>query len=228
MDKRVIQLKAHDLHKQVWFRQNDLWPEDRPPLIDMLHPNEACRLLNISYEEHEELGKFGYRENKFEIAGIIDRQAKKIAVSNRFKRESIRFTAAHELGHWVLHTHKVMHRDRPINEKDSLNNNRPQIEIDADYFAACYLMPPKLLAEEFKKRFLNIPLHIDENTAFWLDQYDHNSLLYADEDSLDREICVSSCENFNGVPFDSLAGFFKVSKTAMAIRLKELNLVKWP
>jgi len=229
MNKENIQEKVYNLHKQIWINQNDLWPDDRPSLIDKLHPKEVCRLLGINYEEHDELGRFGNKGVRFETAGIIDRKAKKIAVSNKPKQEVVRFTAAHELGHWILHPNEIMHRDRPINDLDILKTSRPLSEQEADYFAACFLMPPKLLKDIFEKTFLTgIPLHIDEHTAFWLNQNDPHSLLYTDEERLDREIAVASCQSYKCRHIHSLAGQFKVSKTAMAIRLKELGFIQWP
>lgn len=48
------------------------------------------------------------------------------------------FTIAHELGHWTLH-------------KNLVGKSSKQIEREADWFAACLLMPEKWVREEFSK-----------------------------------------------------------------------------
>ena len=229
MDKHYIQQEAYKLQKEIWENKDVLWPNLKPSLINMLHPKEACRLLGINYQEFDSLGRFGYKGSRFESAGIINRKTKEIAVSNKFKSEMIRFTAAHELGHWILHPNEIMHHDRPINNLEFFNEKRPDSEREADYFAACFLMPYKLLKTKFEETFLtNVPLHIDENTAFWLNQVNPDTLLYADEERLDREIAVAFCQSYKCRHIHSLASQFKVSITAMAIRLKELEFIKWP
>jgi hypothetical protein len=52
------------------------------------------------------------------------------------------------------------------------------------------------------------------------------SLLYPPKDSLVRERALASASTFQGKHFDSLATLFKVSVETMAIRIKELGLVR--
>ena len=63
-----------------------------------------------------------------------------VAVSNKFSKEVQNFTAAHELGHAILHEQAILHRDIPV---DSIGKRvvRDRVEIEADTFATYFLMP---------------------------------------------------------------------------------------
>ena len=223
MNRSFIENKVRDLHEHIWREQNKLWPQGVPEPIDMLEPEITARVFGVSFELVEGLGQFGDGRNRFEVAGAIDRQTGNISVSRRFPPEITRFTGAHEIGHWVLHPEEVMHRDRPI---DGSKVARSQKEREADYFAACFLMPPNLLREIFKKTFgLTPPIKIDDKLAFWLCPDEPDELLRPAAGSDICERVLASVESFNGYHFASLAKQFGVSPTAMTIRLKELSIV---
>ena len=138
MNDTHIEAAVRDLHTRLWRARASLWPADAlPSPVEMLDPAAAARLLGIEFEVHDELGsRFSATEARFEIAGLLDRQAKKIAISRRFAPETQRFTAAHELGHWLLHPGNIMHRDRPVGGLEFGPMKRPQPEREADRFAA--------------------------------------------------------------------------------------------
>ncbi len=172
--------------------------------------------------------EFTLRRDGYETAALLDPQAKKIAVAEKFGLEIARFTGAHELGHAVLHPGNVMRRDRPI---EGLRWNdrspRPQIEREADFFAGCFLMPRKPVISVFEENFeIKTPLVIDETTAFWLCPDEPDFLLRTLPGSSARALAVASCESFEGRHFDSLAKRFRVSVTSMAITLYELDLIR--
>lgn len=48
------------------------------------------------------------------ITGRPDPRSKAVVTSERAPPAERLFTAAHELGHWVLHKDEIEHRDRPI------------------------------------------------------------------------------------------------------------------
>ncbi len=162
------------------------------------------------------------------VAGLLDRQAKKIAVATQFSKEIVRFTAAHEIGHWLLHPHEIMHRDRPIDGSNNIEEARSAIEKEADYFSACFLMPENLLITKFEEMFGNEPFIFDDTAAFNMSPSDPDILLNADEDSLDREFALAKCTRYNGRQVYSLSQKFGVSNSAMAVRLKKLKLIRWP
>lgn len=231
MNRSYIQEEARRLLIEIWNNKELLWPDQQLRPIQMLCPKVASHILGLEYQEHTDLdnGIFPYKgKNRFKAAGLIDRQSKKIAVSMDFPIKTVRFTAAHEIGHWILHPNKVMHRDRPIDGSNSTNARRPQAEREADYFAACFLMPANLLESIFEELFLTNLFIFNDTSAFHLNPNCSDSLLRAEENSLDREFALARCRSFNNNYFDSLSDQFRVTESAMAIRIKELKLVRWP
>lgn len=69
------------------------------------------------------------------IAGALDRRAKKIYINRDDPQTRKVFTLAHELGHYFMHDSKNV--DILYREKD----NRTSDEREADHFAAMILMP---------------------------------------------------------------------------------------
>ncbi|MEX0737749.1 MAG: ImmA/IrrE family metallo-endopeptidase [Pseudohongiella sp.] len=225
MDHAQIQARVKELHKELWESKELLWPDRSVQPIQMLEPWAAARILGVQYDQMPTLGNS--RFTKYRVAGALDRQANKIAVSTEFAPTTVRFTGAHEIGHWELHSDHVMHRDRPV--KGLTLEPRPAQEREADYFAACFLMPAQLLANYFSQFFqTSIPLSIEDTVAFHLDPNDYQSLTLADSGSLVRELAVARCRSFGGNHFNSLAQIFRVSDLAMALRLKELGFIRWP
>lgn len=230
MNRENIEHEVRRLHNEIWKNRHLLWPDEQRTPIQMLCPDVAAHILGVKYEEWPSLGgaQFGFRGQKFVTAGLIDRRANKIAVSTEFSPEIVRFTAGHEIGHWILHPNEVMHRDRPL-DGSSLRGTRNPAERDADCFSACFYMPTQLVVVRFYALFgVNVPLIFDEATCFHLCPGDYESLLRAEEDSLEREYAIARCVNFNGQHFYSLANQFRLSLSAMAIRIKELKLIRWP
>lgn len=228
MNKSDIENKARHLQRDIWRERNRLWPHGTPKPIDMLDPEIAARILGINFECREELGRFGARGARFEIAGLLNREAGKIAVSKKFTPGEIRFTGAHEIGHWLLHPGAVMHRDRPIKGlAANETSGRPPQEKEADYFAACFLIPGRLLRKALEDTFLiKAPFVFDDASAFHLCPDDPDSLLRPEEGSLARPLSLASAEFWCGRHFNSLAKQFRVSVSTMAIRLNEVSLIR--
>lgn len=227
INKREIEIAAREVQKSIWARRNEIWPEGAPPPIRMLEPEIAAFVLGVDYEFYPELILLDKQNSKYEIAGLLDRQARKIAVADQFPQETIRFTGAHEIGHWVLHEDEIMHRDRPIKGLNLDSSRRSRREAEADYFAACYLMPEKLVVEAFESAFeVKGQFVFDDTTAFWLNPVDPEALLRTEYGSLDRALALASSQSYAGKHFDSLAKQFRVSVTTMAIRLNELQLIQ--
>lgn len=228
MNKFKIEELASKLHKELWARRSEFWPDREPSYFEVLDPELAAFHLGVSYALCDTLGKFGSSENRFEVAGSIDRQNNRISVSRKFRPDIVRFTAAHEIGHWLIHEGAVMHRDRPIHGLETdFNRKRSLIEQEADRFAACFLMPRKLVKRTFERLFGSDFL-FDDASAFQLSPGDPEAFLRPRENSLSRELILATARSFNGLHFKSLAEQFSVSPTTMAIRLRELNLSPWP
>ena len=99
MNKTTIENKVHELHCQIWASvpENER-PESVEGLIDLLNPEYAANLLGIEVWRMDTLGSFGNRGDKFEVAGVLERNRNLIAVSEKFPSRTVRFTLAHELG----------------------------------------------------------------------------------------------------------------------------------
>jgi len=107
----------------------------------MFEPCVVARILGLEYELRDSSGAIDSRNA--EAAGVLNRQRETISISSRFDYFTQRFTAGHELGHFVLHPNignVVEHRDRPIFE---MAGWRPPHEAEADYFSACCWYPGK-------------------------------------------------------------------------------------
>ena len=227
MNKEDIEKQARELLIRIWDERKKLWPEikEHNPMA-ALNPEIAAKVLGIEYERFEELGRFGDGQARYEVAGMIDRQSGRIAVSRRFPLETVRFTGAHEIGHWLLHADdEIMHRDRPIRGLEHGRMRSPR-EREADHFAACFLMPGKLVNAAFEATFGQSPLTFDDNLAFRLCPSDPDSLLRPYEGGMERAIALASAEHYGGRHINSLAKRFGVSVTSMAIRIRELGLIR--
>lgn len=224
MDRHHIEKQARRLQYEIYLASDFLFPTGRPPWQAMFQPQIAAKVLDIAYEHRDQIAS---GQNGYEAAGMLDRQRGIISISSRFNHKVQRFTGAHEVGHFLLHPNLdsgIIHRDRPIFEMHG--GGRPRIEQEADYFAACFIAPWKLVVTEFEKRFGHSPLRLDETVAFHLRGESASDLFIDPSGSLKFAAAVAGAKKFGGHPFQSLADHFGISISAMAIRLQELNLVK--
>ena len=229
VDKKTIQREAAKLRRKVLEYVTSRNPCARNAK-QYLHPKYAFEMLGVTYEECPDLDlelrvvgeqmRFG---RSSVIVGCLDRPNKTVATSERSPLAERRFTAAHELGHWALHEDETEHRDRPVD----VRSPRPSREREADEFAAAYLMPRNWVTEDLRARFGTLPVNVDENLAWWLDQTDHERLLVPNADAdFERAKAIAVCTNVGAGHFCSLADEYSVSATAMALRLLELDLIK--
>ena len=138
-------------------------------------------------------------------------------VSAQFPETTRRFTGAHELGHVLLHTGEVMHRDRPIVGATGAAVGRDTHEREADYFGGCYLMPQKLVYEAFELRFgSRRPFDADDAAAYYLRPNDQESVLNAN--GCELAAILTTATRYGGKHFGKLHDEFMVSVPAMAIR----------
>lgn len=224
MNRKAIEKQARLVQYEIWHNRTALFPMGAPPPLAMFQPDFAARALGLEFERRESLGRFGNGSERFETAGMIDRHRGIIAVSTRFSYAVQRFTGAHEIGHFVMHPGAVMHRDRPVSA--GFFSARPVQEQEADYFAACFLAPKKLVEEEFAARFIKRPpLPLTDVVAWNLLGESAHDLFGPSAGSLDFAAAVAGARSFNGNRFSSLADHFGVSIGAMAIRLQELGLL---
>ncbi|MEY8295560.1 MAG: ImmA/IrrE family metallo-endopeptidase [Emergencia timonensis] len=163
---------------------------NRPPveLFDDIMKQRGIKFKELNEDDEEFCGVYIVLEN-----------TKIIFVNSNLYTPRKNFTIAHELGHHFL-AHSL-HDGAIICNKDVLfGNNKPEPEKEADHFAACFLMPPKLMKQkkaEFEKNYsqqMNLFNSTDKQ---------------AKKDELIKYLC----------------DFFKVSKESMSIRLEELKII---
>jgi hypothetical protein len=223
IERSTIEKEARRLQFEIWHKRELLFPYGIPPLHLMFQPAIAARVLDLEYEQREYIGAGKHGQ---EAAGILDRSRGIISISLQFPHTVQRFTGAHEVGHFLLHPHlginSAVHRDKPIYAMNIAG--RPDVEQDADYFAACLLAPQRLVREEFTKRFGSQPLRLDETLAWHLCK-DSYTDLYIEPRRLKFAAAVAGAQKLDKYRFTSLSQHFELSLSAMAIRLHELELV---
>jgi hypothetical protein len=222
--KRQIENEAIRLRWDIWNQRATLWPGRHPHPLEVLNPQIAANVLGYDLHYVPKLS-LPFSDTGSETAGVLDRPKKTVLVAECYGREVRTFTSAHELGHIVLHEQLVMHRDLPIRGLEQEPTD--PLEREANYFAGCYLMPPDFLGRVFKDMFGAAPFTFDYAAANFLRPKDAGSLLHAPQGSLTRYRALASARSYAGRPFGrSLAEMFQVSIATMAIRLRELDLVR--
>ena len=127
----------------------------------------------------------------------------------------LNFTFAHEAGHWVLHRKFVTHAEHSRAERTAIlcrkKDAKKPAEWQADFFAACLLMPEKWIKMAFEESIGTGPL-----------------LLHNEQRSLSGFLYIEPCVcnwPFIAQAVQKSGGFTNVSKQAIMIRLQELGLV---
>ncbi|SRR5258706_1395345 len=101
--------------------------------------------------------KINVREEELgEISGLIFREGSQviIGVNSSHPPKRKRFTIAHELGHFFLHSENPLFVDKvfAVKLRDHVSSEAiNKDEIEANAFAAELLMPSKFLREDFSK-----------------------------------------------------------------------------
>ena len=219
--ERIEQI-AIELQRRLWSNRRELWQDESRSPIEVLDVIKAAKLIGFQMEFVGSLGVFFDQNEQVSVAGLIDRSKRSILISGDSSPPTRNFTAAHELGHALLHPHlEVMHRDRPLS---GVLAGRDRVELEADKFATYFLMPEKLVRAEFAGRFLTNRFVINEDTAFALSVPLERSLK---ELGAKRKLArhLSSATHYNGQRFYSMAEHFNVTVESMAIRLEELQLI---
>ena len=219
--EKAIEGKARALLAEMERNAAAIWPTTPPSRLNMCDPVAACRHLGLLYLPESHLGTYGNTST----AGMLDRRSRAVMLSTRQSHEAQRFTAAHEIGHWLLHEDEILFRDRSLS--DPRQAGRAPKERQADYFAACFLVPPKLLIHVFEALFqVRAPLSNTGAVCFNLSPVDSSYLEGLPPRSMEFALAVARAQSFNGRRFSkSMCGLFGVSPTTMAIRLQELELV---
>ncbi|KKO43955.1 hypothetical protein WG68_18105 [Arsukibacterium ikkense] len=220
MSYKLIEETARQLAHAVWHQKEALWPDGAPDdPVELLNPEKAFELLGYKVFKKSSLGVI---EGDIDVAGIIDKDNKRVELSMRMPPEVLNFTAAHEIAHAIMHEQTGLHRDRPLDGSSSVTRDR--IEVEADKFAVYFLMPAKLVLSRFNGRFPAEMLQRD-NLQYLLNSNNDKRIEKAISTKRGMARALAGLDRINGEAVYSLAEQFKVSKEAMAIRLEELELV---
>jgi hypothetical protein len=234
MDKRrrdqIYRIAKARVFSPLWHEYCATHSDPAPSPFELLpiRPDQFIRrFLRLRLVEIEEILPDGplASSTRSEIAGIIDRALEQITVATKFDLVVRRFTLAHELGHWFLHSGLVYHRDFPISGTEPSDGLSIE-EREANLFAAEMLMPRRLVADLFFAKYGRSCMHpdeIDEELAFKLSLGTGVVLSPGDLKALGRRkrSRLLAKDTHLGVPMSDV---FAVSTGAMAIRLEELDL----
>lgn len=225
MTKAEIEQLAKEVNGYIEGSAHVIWPTRAPPPL-LQHDAEAVAplygLTVVRVNRVNELEMYRHLGID-EVAGLLHRPTGHIVAATRWGIPKFRFTVGHELGHFLMHPHEVMHRDGPVLEDE--NRQRPIEEREADYFSACLHIPEDALRAEVKRRFGRDVVDCDDdNIAFKLAGQGFRTLM--DMDTLRRARFVATTTSYGGPPaFESLTDAFMMSKMAVAIRLIETGIV---
>jgi len=215
---------ARDVQLLLWNYKDIVWRGNPPSnIIGLIKPKKVIRLLKYAYKEVDTLGVTEFNE---EIGGLINNYREEIIISKMYTPEERSFTSAHELGHAFLHDKIELHRDKPLNNHGS-KQRRKKTEIEADKFAAFFLMPEKQVKQIFFQLFGLNKFIINEQTVFALTNSNIRNFRNEVKTKRDLSRKIAKSNFFNFKPFMPLNKIFNVSIEAMAIRLEELNIVEW-
>ena len=146
---------THDLIEDIVSQIID---KDVKHLISMLEncgPDDKvpyCIINPYKYAEREKLNITHTDLSKYKHLGHIDMNNNTIRLSNKLKDGEPRdlFSLAHEYGHYILHSHPIfrefLKRDAQLaGEACSDIWEKHWLEVQADAFASCMLMPREIV-----------------------------------------------------------------------------------
>jgi IrrE N-terminal-like domain len=99
MDKVAIEKETRRLQIEIWSRRNVRYPLGVPDIPTLFDPPNVADHCDLYFDVRDRLDT-DYRGGG-EAAGLWQRDRSTILVSRRFSYEVQRFTAAHEIGHFI-------------------------------------------------------------------------------------------------------------------------------
>jgi Zn-dependent peptidase ImmA (M78 family) len=225
----LIEESARTLQLQLWKDRKDIWRDSVPSEpLGVLQPGVALRIKGYTIASSSSIEETSLHGDPVQIAGEIDPGRKIVRLSSRFPKEEQAFTAAHELGHVmlghdILNGDGTIHRDRPFS--GVIQQYRSQQEREADWFAAWFLMPRKIVMAEFRQSFCVDRFVLTDETAFALCAKSIDAVLLRCRSRRDLSFMLASAMTYGGRAIAPLYKRFGVSRSAMAIQLNELDLI---
>jgi Zn-dependent peptidase ImmA (M78 family) len=215
------------LQNTIWLQRETIYKNKniKTPL-DILQPDIVLeKVMGYTFQRPNSLGIYELNGEIFETAGLINKNEQLVQVSKRFPQETQNFTAAHELGHAILHKQTVLHRDKPLDGSTIVLRSRE--EMQADKFATFFLMPSKLVEDAFFEIFETVKFTINEASVLAIRAGNIDILKRRSQNKRGLARILSVSEYYGGKTFNSLTKIFKVSTETMAIRLEELDLLEF-
>lgn len=150
------------------FRRLFVTPPDQIP-IDIEHIIE--NVLHIRIEPLENLSRISRRSDLAIDAYLTTDLSRIVVDKDQYVQgqHRLKFTLAHELGHWYLHkdAYEAIEYDSIkdfIKIQKSLNfKNRNQFEFQANEFAAAFLVPKEALIKHTKKYLPELKSFVKKN-----------------------------------------------------------------
>jgi Zn-dependent peptidase ImmA (M78 family) len=121
--------------------------EKRAEQLSAPYTSPPIPVLEIAEQNGVNVVFADFGSNAERVAGLCDFENARIYVNQEETRERQAFTMAHELGHWILHKqHFIAHPDQyPVLPRFSQPDQNDPLEKEANKFAACLLVPARLL-----------------------------------------------------------------------------------
>ncbi len=228
LSKREIENLANQVKLALWHNPAAIRGDKETTRIrHLLKPKPILRLLGFHLHRETNLGEIEIDGETYKVAAEIDQDNRVVQYSDQFRPETQNFTIAHELGHALMHDHPILHRDRPVGASE-YSGKRNETERQADYFASCFLMPRSQVRSVFERLFKTLQFRISDDTSFALTSGTVDELLESLAGPRDLGHVLAKATYYDGESFEPLATRFNVSVKAMAIRLEELELYRFP
>ncbi|MFT6334294.1 MAG: formiminotetrahydrofolate cyclodeaminase/Zn-dependent peptidase ImmA (M78 family) [Halioglobus sp.] len=222
LNNNEIEELARNMLLTMHKYQDVIWKDGRSR--SPLETIDATKLLKLLEYDCKDISSCGTNEHNEEIAGIINKDNYTVRLSKQYPKEVRNFTRSHELGHALLHTEVIQHRDRPYYMVCN-KHGRVSAEYQADKFASYFLMPKKVMKSIFIRTFGTDSLVLNEETAYAVTNSSLGTLNKKVHNLRDWSRIVASSVMYNSSPIISMTSVFNISVEAMAIRLEELQLI---
>jgi len=228
---KPVRRSAKEIESLVVKFQNEMWrnykklhaasPSDP---LELLDPELAFNYLGYDFQYMNASLHYTEGDELIEVGAFLDESSKQVRVAVNSNEGTTRFTAAHELGHALLHNAPAFHRDRGLDGQKS-SKPRDQFEYEADKAATFFLMPGKIVVKEFQQRFESCILNITEETCSALSPKVYEEFMSGTLNKKELYKTLACIDQYGQNNFVPLFNKFRVSSSAMAIRLEELRLI---
>ncbi len=207
--------------KNIAKRANEVLNDFNPQILERGHKLSIDKLIDYFTLKHNITFKTipNITANESDLLGYFDLNDKEININEKLEWEGNRkaFVIAHEIGHFILHKDIQVTQDYYDSFSDSefdfrtnkytLNNFKNWIEWQANYFAACLLMPELPLRYHLIKFQTRAGIskqgriYLDRQPVNWRDYYAIINYL-SDHFNTTNTSLIYRLEEFNIITYD--------------------------